>query len=779
MFHCAMADIDLASRTPRIELAAMEDFSLGGLRVRPSLRRVEMAGETRDLAPRVMQVLSALASARPSVLSRDRLIELCWDGRIVGDDALNRCILALRNLARSFSPEPFAIETVPRVGHRLIAATAVDSGAGDRTAPTVPVWRRRSRAMLLLAALAILLIATASVWLTVKNGQARAPASIAVLPFRNLSSGDPYFAEGIGEEILSQLGRQTDFRVIGRTSAVAFRNATDLRDVGRKLGVDYILEGSVRTQGERVRVNATLVQASSGVQLWSDSYDRNLDDIFAIQNAIGESVAGSLERTIFKAAPLAGALVTRGDIYQLHLRARGIIRTRDGRLGQAAVALLREVIRRDPGYAPGWSSLAQAMRLNAEMGDKADIVTATRQAERYARHALALAPDLAEAHGVLGMLLGFSSPEAQYHIRRAAALDPNNGEIAFWLGNVEGNSANFVAQRAAYQRTAAIDPFWFRSVEANTEFEAGMGRRAAAEAIAIRKTSTDPSLRHMLLAQIAMIYGDFSDAVRHYAKVAKTDPRCRELAEGQTRAALLLLGLTRDHQIPPWNDFGRLLMVAPPSPEKWRRLSGNVIAADVQEIENQMAAKLMLNAGRATELVATHDSAAGLLGLRQGQPLAIARIKSAPLVALALRRDGRGAEADRLLADADVAIRAVYRRGPVPFRFDADAAAVAAVRGQKRQALALLERAYAHGWRHIAEEDLPRLSAEPAFAALHDEPRFKGIEARLDAWFAREKQETAAVVVSTIRPLRRNPRRRSSPDPNPGLWRFRRDRRIR
>src|SRR4029078_1445986 len=104
----------------RINLAETLDFDLGGLSVSPAHRQVSMNGECRELEPKVAQVLIALASVRPAVVPRDRLIEQCWDGRIVGDDALNRCIVAVRHLAKQFSPEPFEIETVPRVGYSLI-----------------------------------------------------------------------------------------------------------------------------------------------------------------------------------------------------------------------------------------------------------------------------------------------------------------------------------------------------------------------------------------------------------------------------------------------------------------------------------------------------------------------------------------------------------------------------------------------------------------------------------------------------------------------------------
>src|SRR5437868_170177 len=171
---------------PRINLAETPDFDLGGLRVSPARRQVSMGGECRELEPKVAQVLVALASATPSVVSRDRLVEQCWDGRIVGDDALNRCILSLRHLAKEYTPEPFAIETVPRVGYSLLAGPGghVD-GSQART-----LLQRRVR---LLALLILLLVAGLLLgWRQYQRGAA-APASIAVLPFRNLSTGDGFF----------------------------------------------------------------------------------------------------------------------------------------------------------------------------------------------------------------------------------------------------------------------------------------------------------------------------------------------------------------------------------------------------------------------------------------------------------------------------------------------------------------------------------------------------------------------------------------------------------
>src|SRR5215213_4325409 len=114
-----MDDLGPQIAATRVDLADEPDFDLGGMRVRPPELAVEFDGQRHELQPRVMQVLVALAKARPSVVSRDKLVELCWEGRIVGDDSVNRCILALRHLAQQLTPQPFSIETVPRVGYRL------------------------------------------------------------------------------------------------------------------------------------------------------------------------------------------------------------------------------------------------------------------------------------------------------------------------------------------------------------------------------------------------------------------------------------------------------------------------------------------------------------------------------------------------------------------------------------------------------------------------------------------------------------------------------------
>lgn len=734
----------------RIDLGETADFDLGGLRVSPARREVRLNDKRRELEPKVAQVLVALAAVRPQVVSRDRLIEQCWDGRIVGDDALNRCIVALRHLAKEFSPEPFAIETVARVGYCLIER--------PRDEPAVAPGELRSKAKLAIAALLAVAMGASAVgygWSHLGSDNT-GPASIAVLTFRNLSPGDPYFAEGIGEEVLSQLAHEPQFRVVGRASSSQFGNAADFRETARRLNVSYVVEGSVRTQGDQVRVNAYLVRASDGIRLWSDSYDGNLDDIFAIQQRIGGDIAGALRRKLARAPALSGPLVTNGEAYNLYLTARGLIRTRNRRVGRTAADLLRDAIRVDPGYAPAWASLAQATQMDAATdgydGYEA-FAAAIPRAQGYARRAIALAPDLAEGHRALGMLLGYGSTESQAQLRLAAALEPNDAETMIDLGLAHGAAGEFDQELAAYRRAHELDPLWFRTVGTVVIAIAESGNRAAAEAVVRRDFPNNAVQQNILFGRVAWIFGDFSEAARRWSNVANANsPRWNDTARRTMNEATYAVGLeTGPLFVVPYplgeRRAWRVWMDAAPAASVWQARNRNGITAEVYRAENLVAAKLMLNAGRIAELAATYGSPEGLLRVRPRQPFRVDQLGEAPIVALVLRQSGQSAQADRLLREADAEIRKVYRLGHAPFWFDANAAAIWAVQGNKDEALAMLERAMDRGWTHSGATDLRDIVDEPAFRSLHGQPRFERLRERLAAHYARERSETEALGI--------------------------------
>lgn len=727
----------------QIDLANEPDFNLGEMSVKPSERVVEVAGERRELQPRVMQVLVALARARPSVVSRDRLVEQCWDGRVVGDDALNRCILALRHLAGEISPHPFVIETVPRIGHRLVETGAKPTALREpaAAAPKPGTWR------LVVALLAVVVVA-ASLFLWQQRPAQAEPVSIAMLPFRNFSNADSHFAQGIGEEILGQLAREPQFRITGSSSSTQFTSDADVRDVARRLNVDYILEGSVRRQGDQVRVDAALIRARDRTRLWSDSYDGKLDDIFAIQRRIGAAIASALRRRLVRAPALSGPLVTKGEAYGLYLTARSLIRTRNRRAGPTATDLLRDAIRIDPGYAPAWASLAEATGMEGALGDREAFITAIRKARGYARHALSLAPHMAEAHRALGRTFGYGDPQGLAHLSRASVLGPNNAENLIDLGTARAASGDFEGELAAYRQASQLDPLWFRTTGVTAIAVAETGDRAEAEAIAGGGLPDNNANLQILLGRIAWIFADYSEAVRRWNIGARSNsPRWSAPAKRALNDATHAVGITTGPLIdvpepPAGRSNWRVWMDAPPSPAVWKARNRDAIAASVYRKHNLVAAKLMINVGRWSELVATYDSVIGFQGLRPGGQPRVDQLSEAPIVALALRAGARADEADHLLREAASLSRTVSWKSKVPFWFDAQSAAIYAALGKQDEALAALQRAFERGWRQSDGADLRDIADEPAFRSLHGDPRFERLRVRIAAHYAREREET-------------------------------------
>ena len=316
-------------------------------------------------------------------------------------------------------------------------------------------------------------------WLWHRSAEA-APAKIAVLPFRNLSGGNPYFAEGLSEEILDRLTSEPAFQVAGPASTAQFKGETDVRKIGRSLGVDYVLEGSVLPDGDRIRVNTVLTKTSDGMRLWSHSYQRKLDDILDMQNAIGQAVATGLRRNLVHTRR-SGQQVN-GQAYALYLNARGLLRSGNPQSGEDAIALLRESIRLAPTFAPSWASLADALQLDGSTKGSEGLISILPEAQAAARHALELDPNLAQAHGIFAELVGAETPLGIAHLRRAAALDPRTGEGQMWLAEAEMASGEFRKNIQSNRRAHELDPLWAIPMRGLVDNFAASGDRPAAEA---------------------------------------------------------------------------------------------------------------------------------------------------------------------------------------------------------------------------------------------------------------------------------------------------------
>ncbi len=404
-----------------VDLAHEPAFTIAALAVSPPTREVAWPGHDDILEPRVMQVLVVLARHRHGVVSRDDLVQACWSGRVVGDDAVHRCIAKVRRLGEASGA--FTLETIPRVGYRL-TDTAVAAAPID-VAPQVPA--------------------------------STTEPILAVLPFDNLS-GDAellFFSDGVSEEILHALSRNTNLKLIGRASSFQFRAPNKVvRVIAGELKTSHLLDGSVRRAGDRVRVSAHLIEAATQTIVWSDRFDRNLSDVFALQDEIAAAVAAALD---IRFAPKKKPQPVSMGAYDLFLRGSVWSRDVSAESQVRALVLLEEAVAHAPTLARAWGELALARAQLRYLGapEARDITVARIQ--DAAERALALDPRSQGAWGALYLAtppFEFLQAEALFaRVTRAGFDMPLARAIHLMdVGRVR-------AAQAELQRAQGMDPF--------------------------------------------------------------------------------------------------------------------------------------------------------------------------------------------------------------------------------------------------------------------------------------------------------------------------------
>ena len=341
----------------------------------------------------------------------------------------------------------------------------------------LPYWSKRKFAGLMIT---IALIAAGllgfQLWRSNLGPEPVAPVSvpipaksIAVLPFENLSSDkeNSYFADGIQDEILSKLAKIGELKVISRTSTEKYRGrASNLKAVAEELGVATLLEGSVQKTAGKVRVIVQLIAAQSDHHLWAETYDRSLDDIFAVQSEIATKVASALQASLTPQESLAvkKAPTDNQKAYDLFLRAEHFFRIAHDNLNSQnlpeAMGLYRQAIAEDPRFALAYARLSWAESLLRWLGE-APADGQPDQSYANADKALALEPDLVEAQLALAFhqfYARFDYPRALEHLDRAKALAPNNTEVLTALGSVYRRQLRFEEAAAVMERAAQFDP---------------------------------------------------------------------------------------------------------------------------------------------------------------------------------------------------------------------------------------------------------------------------------------------------------------------------------
>jgi TolB-like protein/DNA-binding winged helix-turn-helix (wHTH) protein/cytochrome c-type biogenesis protein CcmH/NrfG len=477
------------------------EFRIGAWRVDVAREQISKDGTTVKLERRSMQLLLCLAEHPGQTLSVEQLLDRVWAGVVVTPDSVYHAVASLRRILGDDANEPTYITNIPRRGYSLVAPvapwvepleTAADqlpfAAIGNKRVFTAATKTRRrlwwvaiGSFIAFILALSYLVIEkrrpsntvadktqSAPVVRAAPLAQSKFPAkSIAVLPFVDLSEkkDQQYFADGMAEEIIDRLVQVPDLRVPARTSSFYFRGqSSTVADIAVALGVANVLEGSVRSSGNRVRVIAQLVRADDGYQVWSQSYDRELRDIFEVQDEIANAIATALQIS------LAGGPLSRERggtrnlrAYQLYLRAQSSV-TADSTTAtiKSAQSLLRQAIRLDPNFGLAWTLLAS---MSVPLVDDGDISPAKgyAEAQRLALHAIEISPGVAEPHALLAYLYrnrDWNWSAARTEVRLALSADPTDpvslmldGLLSMTLGQHE---------EAEHQLRAAVerDPFF-------------------------------------------------------------------------------------------------------------------------------------------------------------------------------------------------------------------------------------------------------------------------------------------------------------------------------
>jgi TolB-like protein len=352
--------------------------------------------------------------------------------------------------------------------------------------------------------------------------------SIAVLPFDNISgdASQEYFSDGMTEEITAALAKVPDLRVVARTSAFQFKAQNrDVQSIGQQLHATHFIEGSVRKAGERVRITAQLIKADDGSHIWAESYDRDLKDVFAVQEDIARAIATSLRTPL--GLQQGKALISNRNIdpesYQQYLRAKALVRARGLKPLTDAAHLLEQVVTRNPNYAPTWALLAQvyiqqpnfeAAYVSGEAGSIRGLVsTATRRAEAAAERSIQLDGKESDAYLALGLVRARNAKlvAAQELYDKALLEDPNNPEVLQQSSDLFAAVGHLKEALDVRNRLLSVEPF-VPVYNRNGAIILWLNGQTDAAITMLRNLPVDYATRGPYLAQVYAASGRFAEA---------------------------------------------------------------------------------------------------------------------------------------------------------------------------------------------------------------------------------------------------------------------------
>jgi TolB-like protein/tetratricopeptide (TPR) repeat protein len=503
-------------------------YRFGPFELRERTRELYKNGIRLKVRPQPFQILLALLARSGDIVSREELRRLLWSAETFVDfeHGLNTAIKELRGLLNDSAGEPRYIETLPKLGYRVIAPVTEVS----------PVHAAKTK----------------------EKNASTAAASVAVLPFVNLSANpeNEFFADGITEDVITHLAKIKSLKVISRTSVMAFKKREGgLREIGERLGASTLLEGSVRRAGSRVRIVAQLIDCATDEHLWAETYDRELTDIFGIQTDVALKIATALRAELSHDERSRVGRRPSDDFaaYELYLRGRNWFHQYTEEGFRRSLLDYHAAVDRDPGFALAWASIAWAhteLCIGGSVGKSPEEAIAL--AKKAATRALEIDPELGEAHSISALIqfaFDFDWEGAERSFLRAIELSPGSAETLQhygWLCSSLGRHDDAVRQ---LRRAREVDPLVIPTDVVTHLLRAGRIGEALEEARKSAREQPGTPRCHSVLGWALIFSGEEAAGIASLERAVALSPGATLFLSQLGQACALAGDVTRARQI--------------------------------------------------------------------------------------------------------------------------------------------------------------------------------------------------------------------------------------